>query len=91
LARSNFVEEIRDVVQDSNLNFLIGSGLSSPDLRTLGNIEALLTELAEATCNEAQRKIIRCSLYKEYFDGVISRNPQILTHDEEVAAVLKVP
>jgi hypothetical protein len=83
------VEEIRDVVQDSNLNFLIGSGLSSPYLRTLGNIEVLLTELGDATCNEAQRKIIRCSLYKEYFDGVISGNPQILTPDKEAAAVLK--
>ncbi len=83
------MEEIRDVVQDSNLNFLIGSGLSSPYLRTLGNIEILLTELAESTCSEDQRKIIRCSLYKKYFDGVISRNPEILSEDKEAATVLK--
>jgi hypothetical protein len=83
------VEEIRDVVQDSNLNFLIGSGLSSPFLKTLGNIEVLLTELADATCDETQRKIIRCSLYKEYFDGVISHNPEILARDQSATVVLK--
>jgi hypothetical protein len=32
-------ERIRNVVQDGNLNFLLGSGLSRPFLATLGNIE----------------------------------------------------
>lgn len=82
------MDEIRDLVQDCNLNFLIGSGLSSPFLRTLGNIESLLTELADAKCSEDERKIIRCSLYKQYFDGVISRNPEILESSAAARSVL---
>ena len=82
------MDEIRDVFQDSNLNFLIGSGLSSPFLRTLGNIEALLTDLAETPCSEDEKKIVRCSLYKQYFDGVIVKNPDILALAEDALTVL---
>ena len=88
LRRGHFVDEIRDIFQDSNLNFLIGSGLSSPFLRTLGNIEVLLTDLADASCPEDEKKIIRCSLYKQYFDGVIVRNPDILALAEDALTVL---
>jgi hypothetical protein len=35
------LEQIKNVIQDCNLNFLLGSGLSSPYLKTLGNIETL--------------------------------------------------
>jgi hypothetical protein len=82
------VDEIRDVFQDSNLNFLIGSGLSCPFLRTLGNIEVLLTDLADAPCTEDEKKIIRCSLYNQYFEGVIVRNPDILALAEGALTVL---
>lgn len=43
-----FEEKIKiwqNIVQDCNLNFLIGSGLSNPFFGTLGNIEIWLTEL----------------------------------------------
>jgi len=83
------MQEIRDVVQNCNLNFLIGSGLSSPFLKTLGNIETLLTELAGKTCTDGQRKIIQYTLYKAYFDGVILKNPEILKPAEDAVAVLK--
>jgi hypothetical protein len=74
---------IKDKVQDCNLNFLIGSGLSSPYLKTLERIEALLTTLEQATFPEDQEKIVRCSLYRSYFDGVISENCNILKGDAE--------
>ena len=39
--------ELKDVVQDCNINFLLGSGMSMPYLSTLGKIERFLTELSE--------------------------------------------
>lgn len=69
---------VRDTVQDCNLNFLVGSGLSSPYLKTLGPIESLLTLLEESQLTEGEKTIIRCSLYKTYFDGVMLKNCDIL-------------
>ena len=36
------IENLKDVIQDSNLNFLIGSGASVPFFSTLGSIETWL-------------------------------------------------
>ena len=68
----------KDVIQDCNLNFLLGSGLSTPYLDTLGNIERLLTETEQADCNLTIKKIVKASLYKKYFDGCISKNLELL-------------
>jgi hypothetical protein len=46
------VERIKNIVQDCNLNLLVGSGLSRPFLATLGNIEFLLTECDDAKLAE---------------------------------------
>src|SRR6266404_7076477 len=83
------LDRIRDAVEISNLNFLIGSGLSSPYLKTLGQIETLLTKLEEASLPGDEKKIIKCSLYKSYFDGVISKNCAILKGDAEAEPVLQ--
>src|SRR5690348_3453558 len=82
------LETLKDTMQDSNINFLIGSGLSCPYLPLLGNIETLLTEVDEAALTETQRKIIKASLYKRYFDGVIAKNPQILKSDPTTSSTL---
>jgi hypothetical protein len=82
------IVKLKGTVQDSNLNFLIGSGLSSPYLKTLGNIETLLTQLENASIEEVVRQILRCSLYKTYFDGVISKNRRVLEGDIEAATTL---
>ena len=77
------VDEIKSVIQDCNINFLIGSGLSSPYLSLLGKIEKLLTELSKKREKEEIRKekekIIRASLYKSFFDGAISKNISIIS------------
>jgi hypothetical protein len=80
---------IKDTIQDCNLNFLIGSGLSSPYLRTLGQIETLLTLLEEAGLPQKQNQIIKCSLYKSYFDGVASKNCDILDGDADAEPSMK--
>lgn len=82
------IERIKNVIQDGNLNFLLGSGLSRPFLATLGNIEFLLTECDTATMNEGVRKIIRASLYRAYFLEVIEKNLLIRNSDPSAGAVL---
>ena len=81
-------DEIKDTIQDCNINFLIGSGLSFPFLNTLGNIEALLAELEKRSLPNDKWKLIKASLYKMYFDGVIAKNLQILDESEAAKAVL---
>jgi hypothetical protein len=68
------IERIKNSVQDCNLNFLLGSGLSRPFLATLGNIEFLLTECDNASIDDQIRKIVRASLYRRYFVEVIQKN-----------------
>lgn len=73
------IEVLKDTLQDCNLNFLIGSGLSVPFFSTLGNIELMLTELAEnLTLRAPQKTIIRASILGKYFEKVIKANPNIV-------------
>jgi hypothetical protein len=81
------LDRILDTIESCNLNFLFGSGLSSPYLRTLGTIETLLTDLESNELPEEGKRIIRCALYKTYFDGVISKNRRLLENDPEAKPV----
>ena len=74
------INELKDIVQDCNINFLLGSGMSMPYLSTLGNIEQLLTELAK---KKEKGEIIRVSLYKYFFDEVIVKNLKILENSDD--------
>lgn len=76
------IEKVKDIIQDCNINFLFGSGMSAKYLNTLGSIETLLTDV-EYIEDEKQRNIIRSSLYKKYFDGVIEKNLKILDDDTD--------
>ena len=78
---SDLIEEYRliDRIQDSNINFLFGSGMSAGYLEILGNIENLLTELDKKVFNdEKQKALIRASILNKYFEGVIQKNIDIL-------------
>jgi hypothetical protein len=81
------LERLKDVIQDCNLNFLLGSGLSMPYIRTLGNIETLLTAVEKSALSPTEVQIIRCSLYKLYFDEVMHRNRLILANDADAVPV----
>jgi len=83
------IEKLKNTIQDCNINFLLGSGLSCPYLALLGNIEALLTDLDSAPIDATFKKIIRVSLYKRYFDQVINKNLQILDGDANAGRVLQ--
>lgn len=91
---SNLIEEYRfiDRIQDSNINFLFGSGMSAGYLEILGNIENLLTELDKKVFNdEKQKALIRASILNKYFEGVIEKNTNILDEistDPKLASTL---
>lgn len=69
------LEAAKDTIQSCNVNCLIGSGLSRPYLITLGKIEILLDALdREANISDEVRTIVKCSLYKTYFQGVMIKN-----------------
>src|SRR5690242_18470901 len=82
------LDQIKSVIQDCNLNFLLGSGLSSPFLTTLGNVETLLTDVEKLDVPADRKQILRCSVYKHYFDGVIAKNREVLTGDPTCQPIL---
>lgn len=73
------LEILKDTIQDCNINFLVGSGLSMPYLATLGNIETLLTHLSNnESLDNKEKEIIRASILIEYFDNVIYKNIKVV-------------
>ncbi len=84
----------KSIFQDCNINFLIGSGLSSPFFGTLGNIETWLEGLeslkSSKLISDADYTIVKATLYKTYFDVAMKANIEIsktkITKDEYEAA-----
>ncbi len=86
------LDEIQSVIESANINFLIGAGMSRPYLDCLENIENLLgifEENKNQIVEAEQKEIITSSLYKHYFDGVISKNVGILQNENEPNEVLQ--
>lgn len=77
-----------NIIQDCNLNFLIGSGLSNPFFGTLGKIEVWLTELEEYDIDQDLKDYIRASLYGSYYRVAMKDNIDVfstkITHDEPI-------
>lgn len=93
LADENNKNHIKFVFQDCNINFLIGSGLSTPFFGTLGKIEEWLTNLEEAKdlpISDEQYKFIKASLYNAYFEVAMQGNLDILNFDDEVTEYLEI-
>jgi hypothetical protein len=80
--------KMQSMIQDCNINLLVGSGLSNPYLATLGNIENLLTALSLKSIDEATNKLVKVSLYKKFFDGVILNNIDILNNEAASIGIL---
>lgn len=70
-------EEIKKIIESCHVNFLIGSGTSKPFLGTLGQIESLLTDLANKDTSD-KKTVIDASIKKHYYDVAIKGNIQIL-------------
>src|SRR5205809_782191 len=88
MAIEQLIERFKDTVQDCNLNFLLGSGMSCPYLPVLGSIENLLTEVETSPLPLDRKTIIRASLYWKYFSSVMAKNLQILKNDAGAQDVL---
>jgi hypothetical protein len=77
-----------NIIQDCNLNFLIGSGLSNPFFGTLGKIEVWLTELGEYDIDQELEDFIRASLYGSYYRAAMKDNIDVfsakITHTEPI-------
>lgn len=82
------IEEFIDIIQDGHINFLLGSGLSKPYLNTLGNIEKLLTELESIDLEKKVKQYIEVSIKKKFFDGVVSKNYDLVHGDKGAEEVL---
>jgi hypothetical protein len=73
------IETFKNIIQDCNISFLIGSGLSVPFMGTLGGIETWLTGLEEnKEISNELKQYIKASLYKSYFDVAMKDNVDIL-------------
>lgn len=71
------IQELSEVIQSSNINFLFGAGSSTPFLPLLGNIEKLLNEAKDDTEREKQ--------YKEYFSKVMLPNKKVIDNSISTA------
>lgn len=84
------LEKLKNIIQSSNVNFLLGSGLSKPYLATLANIENWLTECQSVT-DEKTRNLIEDALKIEYVESVMKpclyrpqeKNGENVKEDEE--------
>lgn len=84
------VEELRDIVQDAHLNFLLGAGASADLLKPLGAVEEWLTQLSrDETTARSRVDRVRASVYAYFFEGVIAPNRSIVAEDSDAAAVLQ--
>ncbi len=68
-------DELKKIIESCHLNFLIGSGISSPYLSILGSIEELLSANESS---ESPDKVIETSIKKFYYDKCIKGNLALL-------------
>lgn len=81
--------KVKNTIQDCNINFLFGSGLSSPYLRILGQIESYMEEVEKQEIKPNEKALLKASLYKKYFDDVISNNLNILREEVGCREILE--
>ncbi len=71
----------KNIFQDCNINFLIGSGLSTPFFGTLGNIETWLEGLEDLRISKSITDdnyfLVKATLYKAYFEIAMKANIDI--------------
>ena len=73
------IEIHKNIIQSSNLNFLIGSGFSRPFLPTLGGIEKNISEIEiREDIPVKEKRYIKDSLLNKYFIDVMYPNVEIL-------------
>jgi len=82
------VDQLRDIVQDAHLNFLVGAGASSRLFGMLGDVESNLTEIDQSTADGQSKKRARASLYADFFDAVLVKNRNLLGEEASALGVI---
>jgi hypothetical protein len=72
---SDKIQEIKEIIQSSNINFLFGAGLSTPFLPLLGDIE---TEINQAINDDDEDKQV--AAYKRYLQEVMLPNKDVISN-----------
>lgn len=73
---TEFLTDLRQILESTNINFLLGAGCSLPAFRTLGTIEELRTQLAsDETCSDAiTRRRMELSIDANFFMSALYPN-----------------
>lgn len=85
----NRIDQIRAVVQDAHINFLIGAGTSSALFAPLGDIEEALTAIDDQSEPGSQRDLARASVQALFFDAVVMPNVDLIANERETPAVVR--
>lgn len=64
------IDKLKNIIQSSHVNFLFGSGLSCPYLKTLASIETWLTEAGKIT-DDRLRLLVQDNLFIKYLEDVM--------------------
>lgn len=76
------LRELRTIVQDAHLNFLLGAGSSTPYFSLLGDVEKALTTLAGyQNASPKIKTIVRRSIQAYFFKGVVLPNLDLLSDE----------
>jgi hypothetical protein len=81
-------KHIKKIIESCHINFLIGSGASRPFLGTLGQIETLLTDLANKETSDT-KTVVDASIKKHYYDVAIKGNVEIQSSDTDKLKITK--
>lgn len=91
ISYADFAPNLKEIFQDCNINFLIGSGLSNPFLGTLGKIEEWLTDLEELELDDKLYLYIKASIYSSYFSIAMKSNLDIFNYDGNLSKYYPKP
>lgn len=80
---------LQDTIQDCNINFLFGSGLSVPYFSTLGQIENWLTKIEKKDIHANLKRFVKASLYKKYYSVAMKGNLGLLNSRLKDTEVLR--
>ncbi|TDL01960.1 hypothetical protein EI067_02820 [Mycobacterium paragordonae] len=81
-------DQLRDLIQDAHLNFLLGAGASMPFFSLLGDIENLLTSIEAAPADAEVKRFTRARVYASFFREVIAKNQSLLKRSDGSGTII---
>ena len=86
ILNTKLIDKLKNIIQDCNINFLIGAGLSTPYLSLLGDIEQEITKIASQDEKEPTKTKEESleNIYKKLFLGAIEKNLNILSLTQDI-------